>query len=41
LYIRETIRILDAMDINNVQREMIYRGNALRFLKPAKALETV
>jgi uncharacterized protein len=40
LYIRETIRILDAMDITKEQREQIYRGNALKFLKPAKASQT-
>jgi len=41
LYIRETIRILDAMDITAAQREQIYRGNALKFLKPSKALSAV
>jgi len=27
------------MDITAAQREQIYRGNALKFLKPAKALQ--
>jgi len=39
LYIRETIRIIDALDLTAPQREQIYRGNALNFLKPAKALQ--
>ena len=39
LYIRETIRILDSLDITNLQRDQIYRGNALKFLKPAKVLQ--
>jgi aminocarboxymuconate-semialdehyde decarboxylase len=33
LYIRETIRILDSMDLSKEHREQIYRGNAERFLK--------
>jgi aminocarboxymuconate-semialdehyde decarboxylase len=41
LYIRETIRIIDSLDITNLQREQIYRGNALKFLTPAKVLQNV
>ena len=41
LYIRETIRILDSLDITNIQRDQIYRGNALKFLKPAAVLQNV
>ncbi|MGH9591919.1 MAG: amidohydrolase family protein, partial [Bryobacteraceae bacterium] len=33
LYIRETIRILDSLDLSKEHREQIYRGNAERFLK--------
>ena len=41
LYIRETIRIIDALDITKEQRDQIYRGNALKFLKPAAVLQNV
>ncbi len=41
LYIRETIRILDAMDITSAQRQQIYHDNALKFLKPAKILQAI
>jgi aminocarboxymuconate-semialdehyde decarboxylase len=41
LYIRETIRILEALDITSAEREQIYRGNALKFLKPSKALQSL
>jgi predicted TIM-barrel fold metal-dependent hydrolase len=33
LYIRETIRVLDGLDITKEQREQIYQGNAERLLK--------
>ena len=32
MYIRETIRVIDEMDITDEQRSMIYHGNALRLL---------
>ncbi len=33
MYIRETIRVLDSIDITKEEREAIYRGNAVKLLK--------
>ena len=33
MYIRETIKILDALDISEADRDAIYRGNAARIMK--------
>ncbi len=33
MYIRETIRVLDNLDISDAERERIYRGNAERLMK--------
>jgi predicted TIM-barrel fold metal-dependent hydrolase len=33
MYIRETIRVIDALDISAAERDMIYRGNAVDLLK--------
>ena len=33
LYVRETIRVIDGLDLNSVDRNRIYRGNAERLLK--------
>ena len=33
MYIRETIRILDALDIDDASRDAIYRGNAVKLLR--------
>jgi hypothetical protein len=33
MYIRETIRILDALDIDPPSREKIYAGNAMSMLQ--------
>src|SRR5262249_18562482 len=41
LYIRETIRVLEELDLTAGEREQIYRGNAERLLKlsqPSRAL---
>jgi aminocarboxymuconate-semialdehyde decarboxylase len=35
LYARETIRIIDGLDITDTEREQIYRRNAERLLKLA------
>ncbi len=37
MYIRETIRILDALDVSEADRHKIYHGNAERLLKLAAA----
>ena len=33
MYIRETIKIIDALDISDQERAQIYKGNAKRLLK--------
>jgi len=33
LYIRETIRVIESLDLTAEQRDRIYRRNALRLLK--------
>jgi aminocarboxymuconate-semialdehyde decarboxylase len=32
-YIRETIRIIDALDISDADRDAIYRGNAVKLMQ--------
>ena len=33
MYIRQTIEIIDALDITEAERRMIYQGNAEKLLK--------
>ena len=33
MYIRETIKIIDELDISEVDRDKIYRANAVELLK--------
>ncbi|WP_258021031.1 amidohydrolase [Streptomyces anatolicus] len=34
-FIRETIRVLDTLDLTDTAREQIYHGNLLRLMRPA------
>jgi len=35
LYIRETIKVIESMDLTAAQKDQIYRGNAARLLRLA------
>ena len=37
MYIRETIKVIDSLDISQADRDKIYRGNAERLFRSSAA----